>query len=69
MNKANIKNPNHDAYWQEKGYSKRLKDWKTLIPKASKRQKKIERNMTLKMTWAALLCVQMIINLVIWRLR
>jgi hypothetical protein len=37
MNKTNIKSPNHDAYWQEKGYSKRPKEWKTLIPKASKR--------------------------------
>lgn len=43
MNKTNIKNPNHDSYWKEKGYSKRPEDWKELLAKKSKRQKNKER--------------------------
>lgn len=38
MNNINLKNPNNDAYWQAKGYKKRPKNWKELIPKQSKRQ-------------------------------
>ncbi len=37
MNNTDIKNPNNDAYWQAKGYEKRPKNWKELIPKVSKR--------------------------------
>ncbi len=44
MNKTNIKNPSHDSYWKEKGYSKRPKNYKELLPKESKRQKKKERH-------------------------
>lgn len=43
MNKTNTKNPNHDSYWKEKGYSKRPENWKDLLPKESKRQKNKEK--------------------------
>ncbi|MDJ0808727.1 MAG: hypothetical protein QNJ48_02840 [Desulfobacterales bacterium] len=31
--RANIKNPNNDAYWKQRGYAKRPNDWKQLIGK------------------------------------
>ena len=38
MKNQNAKNPNNDAYWQARGYTKRPKDWQGLLRKPSKRQ-------------------------------
>ena len=43
MQNSDIKNPNNDAYWQAKGYAKRPKNWKDLLPKISKRRANREK--------------------------
>ena len=37
----NLRNPNHDAFWQARGFKKRPKDWKQRI--ANEKARKAER--------------------------
>ncbi|GJM05322.1 MAG: hypothetical protein DHS20C09_13130 [marine bacterium B5-7] len=42
MKNTDIKNPNNDAYWQERGYKKKPENWKKLLPELSKRKQNKE---------------------------